>query len=138
MTIEQIELRKMLTQMLADNGINRETIVDFVKSIVEEKVEKAIYRTVHEVDIDGMVRGTVRETTKKALQEEVSKKVRSTLSSESISLECHESVPHLRQIGDIYECAECGGQFFIDMKALKDSDRKAPLCPYCGSRATGT
>lgn len=91
MTIEQIELRKMLAQMLADNGINRETIVDFVKEIVEEKVEKAIYRTVHEVDIDGMVRGTVRETTKRALQEEVSKKVRATLSSVSISLECHEA-----------------------------------------------
>ncbi len=97
MTIEQIELRKMLTQMLADNGINRETIVDFVKSIVEEKVEKAIYRTVHEVDIDGMVRGTVRETTKRALQEEVSKKVRATLSSVSISLECHE-VPRQREV----------------------------------------
>lgn len=97
MTIEQIELRKMLTQMLADNGINRETIVDFVKGIVEEKVEKAIYRTVHEVDIDGMVRGTVRETTKRALQEEVSKKVRATLSSVSISLECHE-VPKQREV----------------------------------------
>ena len=97
MTIEQIEVRKMLTQMLADNGINRETIVDFVKSIVEEKVEKAIYRTVHEVDIDGMVRGTVRETTKRALQEEVSKKVRATLSSVSISLECHE-VPRQREV----------------------------------------
>ena len=97
MTIEQIELRKMLTQMLADNGINRETIVDFVKSIVEEKVEKAIYRTVHEVDIYGMVRGTVRETTKRALQEEVSKKVRATLSSVSISLECHE-VPRQREV----------------------------------------
>ena len=91
MTIEQIELRKMLAQMLADNGIKRETIVGFVKEIVEEKVEKAIYRTVHEVDIDGMVRGTVRETTKRALQEEVSKKVRATLSSVSISLECHEA-----------------------------------------------
>ena len=91
MTIEQIELRKMLAQMLADNGINRETIVGFVKEIGEEKVEKAIYRTVHEVDIDGMVRGTVRETTKRALQEEVSKKVRATLSSVSISLECHEA-----------------------------------------------
>lgn len=91
MTIEQIELRKMLAQMLADNGINRETIADFVKEIVEEKVEKAIYCTVHEVDIDGMVRGTVRETTKRALQEEVSKKVRATLSSVSISLECHEA-----------------------------------------------
>lgn len=97
MTIEQIELRKMLTQMLADNGINRETIVDFVKEIVEEKVEKAIYRTVHEVDIDGMIRGTVRETTKRALQEEVSKKVRATLSSVSISLECHE-VPRQKEI----------------------------------------
>ena len=97
MTIEQIELRKMLAQMLADNGINRETIVGFVKEIVEEKVEKAIYCTVHEVDIDGMVRGTVRETTKKALQEEVSKKVRSTLSSVSISLECHE-VPRQREV----------------------------------------
>ena len=38
-----------------------------------------------------MVRGTVRETTKRALQEEVSKKVRATLSSVSISLECHEA-----------------------------------------------
>ncbi len=35
MTVEQIELRKILTQMLADNGINRETIVDFVKGIVD-------------------------------------------------------------------------------------------------------
>ena len=60
-------------------------------------MEKAIYRTVHEVDIDGMVRGTVRETTKRALQEEVSKKVRATLSSVSISLECHE-VPRQREV----------------------------------------
>lgn len=105
MTIEQIELRKMLTQMLADNGINRETIVDFVKGIVEEKVEKAIYRTVHEVDIDGMVRGTVRETTKRALQEEVSKKVRATLSSVSISLECHE-VPQQDELDAMREQLE--------------------------------
>lgn len=42
MTIEQIELRKILTQMLADNGINRETIKDFTKQIIEEKVEKSI------------------------------------------------------------------------------------------------
>lgn len=42
MTIEQIELRKILTQMLADNGINRETITDFVKEIMDEKIEKTI------------------------------------------------------------------------------------------------
>lgn len=42
MTIEQIELRKILTQMLADNGINRETIKDFTKQVINEKVDRAI------------------------------------------------------------------------------------------------
>ena len=42
MTVEQIELRKILTQMLADNGINRETLKDLVKEIIEEKVDKSI------------------------------------------------------------------------------------------------
>lgn len=106
MTIEQIELRKMLTQMLADNGINRETIVDFVKEIVNEKVEKAIYRTVHEIDIDGMVRGTVRETTKRALQEEVSRKVRATLSSVSISMACHEWPKQQQELESLYQRIE--------------------------------
>ena len=46
MTVEQIELRKILTQMLADNGINRETIVDFVKGIVDEKVDRAVERKI--------------------------------------------------------------------------------------------
>lgn len=42
MTIEEIELRKILTQMLADVGINRETLKDFVREIIEDKVEKSI------------------------------------------------------------------------------------------------
>ena len=42
MTVEQIELRKILTQMLADNGINRETLKDLVKEIIEEKVDKSL------------------------------------------------------------------------------------------------
>lgn len=42
MTVEQIELRKILSQMLADNSINRDTIGDIVKEIVNEKTEKVI------------------------------------------------------------------------------------------------
>ena len=41
MTIEQIELRKILTQMLADNGINRSTIKDFVKEVISEKIDNS-------------------------------------------------------------------------------------------------
>lgn len=90
MTVEQIELRKLLTQMLADNGINRETIVGFVKGIVDEKVEQAIYRALHERDIDYMVDRTIRQTVEKALQEAVSQKVRVAMSSVSVSIMCHE------------------------------------------------
>ena len=52
MTVEQIELRKILTQMLADNGINRETIKGFVEEIVSEKVDRAIDRIIHETNMD--------------------------------------------------------------------------------------
>ena len=46
--------------------------------------------TIEQIELQKMLTQTVRETTKRALQEEVSKKVRATLSSVSISLECHE------------------------------------------------
>ncbi|MBQ7293885.1 MAG: hypothetical protein IJW79_09125 [Clostridia bacterium] len=42
MTVEQIEIRKILNQMLADNGINRETIKDIIKDCIDERVDKAL------------------------------------------------------------------------------------------------
>jgi|GEM_PF-2368888 len=42
MTVEEIELRKILNQMLADVGINRETLKEMVKEILNEKIKKAI------------------------------------------------------------------------------------------------
>ena len=47
MTIEHLELRKILTQMLADNGITRETIRKVVTDIIDEKVEKAVKEAIH-------------------------------------------------------------------------------------------
>lgn len=90
MTVEQIELRRILTQMLADNDINRETIVGFVKDIIDDKVEKAIKQAVHETNIDGMVNSRVKEITTQTIREEIARKVRTTLGSVSISLQCHE------------------------------------------------
>jgi ferritin-like metal-binding protein YciE len=42
MTIEQIELRKILTQMLADQDINQITLRKMVEEILEEKIDKII------------------------------------------------------------------------------------------------
>lgn len=89
MTVEQIELRKILTQMLADNGINRETIKDFVGEIVSEKVDRAIQRIINETNVDALVNRTLQDTIEKSLSDEVSWKVRRAMGSVSISIECH-------------------------------------------------
>lgn len=89
MTVEQIELRKILTQMLADNGINRETIKGFVEEIVSEKVDRAIDRIIHETNMDSLVRTTIQNTINRTISDEVSWNVRRVLGRVSISIETH-------------------------------------------------
>lgn len=52
MTLEQIEIRKILNQMLADNGINRETIKDIIKDCIDERVDKALKHLENKSDGD--------------------------------------------------------------------------------------
>lgn len=91
MTVEQIELRKILTQMLADNGINRETIKGFVEEIVSEKVDRAIDRIIHETNMDSLMARQVQDTIRTTISDEVRWNVRRVLGSVSISIETHGS-----------------------------------------------
>lgn len=91
MTVEQIELRKILTQMLADNGINRETIKGFVEEIVSEKVDRAIDRIIHETNMDSLIARQVQDTIRTTISDEVRWNVRRVLGSVSISIEAHGS-----------------------------------------------
>lgn len=91
MTVEQIELRKILTQMLADNGINRETIKGFVEDIVSEKVDRAIDRIIHETNMDSLIARQVQDTIRTTISDEVRWNVRRVLGSVSISIETHGS-----------------------------------------------
>lgn len=91
MTVEQIELRKILTQMLADNGINRETIKGFVEEIVSEKVDRAIDRIIHETNMDSLIARQVQVTIRTTISDEVRWNVRRVLGSVSISIETHGS-----------------------------------------------
>ena len=81
MTIEQIELRKILTQMLADNGINRETIKDVVEEIVEEKVEKTLAHLVANGDgnFEDKVTHRIERLTNKFIEEEISDVARAAI-----------------------------------------------------------
>lgn len=91
MTVEQIELRKILTQMLADNGINRETIKGFVEEIVSEKVDRAIDRIIHETNMDSLIARMVQDTIRTTISDKVRWNVRRVLGSVSISIETHGS-----------------------------------------------
>ena len=87
MTVEQIELRKILSQMLADNGINRETIVPMVKDVITEKMDKAAKRVAEETNLDTMVRDIIRQEIAQAVRNEVRAKVKDCFSSISVSID---------------------------------------------------
>lgn len=95
MTIEQIELRKILSQMLADNGIKRESLKSIVNDILDEKIEKAVRQVINESNVAGIVNGKVDKISRRAIEDEVTNKVRRVLNCTSLSINCREPEPHV-------------------------------------------
>lgn len=77
MTVEQIELRRILNQMLADNGINRETIKDIIKECIDERVEKALRTLINQSDKEfDVLPDRIQKSMDKLLREEISNRAR--------------------------------------------------------------
>lgn len=81
MTVEQIEIRKILNQMLADNGINRETIKDIIKECIGERVDKALKHLENQSDgnfanIDGRIQGAIDKFVKQELEKQARDAIR--------------------------------------------------------------
>lgn len=87
MTVEQIELRKILSQMLADNGVNRETIMPMVKDVIAEKTDKAAKRIAEETNLDKLVYDIIREEIADAVRKEVRNKVNRCFTSIGVSVD---------------------------------------------------
>jgi hypothetical protein len=49
MTVEEIELRKVLKSMLAENGITRETLRAKVDEIINKKLEDIVNQSLHNI-----------------------------------------------------------------------------------------
>lgn len=79
MTIEQIELRKILTQMLADNGITRETIRKVVTDIIDEKVEKAVKEAIHNTPASLSIDSEIHKGVSKFVRDEIMSVARSEI-----------------------------------------------------------
>lgn len=87
MTVEQIELRKILSQMLADNGVNRETIMPMIKDVIAEKTDKAAKRIAEETNLDKLVYDIIREEIADAVRKEVRNKVNRCFTSIGVSVD---------------------------------------------------
>lgn len=86
--IERIMLRDAISQMLADNGINRETLVEMVKENIGEKVEKAMAKALHDcrVNYDSIVREQVSKTIRTEVRECVRETVREALRNTMVTV----------------------------------------------------
>lgn len=92
MTVEQIELRKILTQMLADNGINRETIADITREIIGEKVERSVENIVgKQTNMDNIIQRSCREMTEKYVKSEAYCHARNAFQNAKINVDVHYS-----------------------------------------------
>ena len=82
--IEKIMTRDAIAQLLADNGINRETIVQMVRDSIDEKVEKAVRVVLHDrgTNVDYLVENEI----KRSLSDTIGQAVRRSLSSTFISI----------------------------------------------------
>ncbi|WP_320990381.1 hypothetical protein [Hungatella sp.] len=127
MTVEQIELRKILSQMLADNGINRETLKEMVNEILDEKVEKAVSQVLKEGNIKGIVDGKIDNISRRVIQREIENKVRRVLDCTSLSINCREPEPGVFGLYMRW-CERTGNQFtaesyqeFLDQKDIDDN-----------------
>ena len=80
MTVEQIEIRKILNQMLADNGINRETIKDIIKDCIDERVDKALKHLENMSDGDfANIDGRIQRAIDKFVKQELEKQTREVI-----------------------------------------------------------
>lgn len=75
--------------MLADNGINRETIVPFVKEIIGDKVDASVKRIADQTNLYDMVQRSIHKEVSDAVRAEIRDKVRQCFSSISVSVDMH-------------------------------------------------
>ena len=55
MRVEEIAVRQEVRQMLSEAGINKNTLKDMVKEVLQEEIEKACKQALNEKDVDGIV-----------------------------------------------------------------------------------
>lgn len=76
MNVEQIAIRQEVRQMLNEAGINKNTLKDMVKDVLQEEVSKACRQAVNESDVDGAIARKINDGFGKIVREATRDEIR--------------------------------------------------------------
>ena len=71
MTVEQIALRQEVRQLLNEAGINKNTLKDIVKDVIEEELTKAVKQVMQEMNLIGAINQATSGNIQKLVREEL-------------------------------------------------------------------
>ena len=71
MTAEQIALRQEVRQLLNEAGINRNTLKDIVREVIDEELAKAVRQVMHEMNLTGVINQATNRNIQKVVREEI-------------------------------------------------------------------
>jgi len=80
--LERIAIRDAVSQMLADCGVNSQTLVAMLKNVIEEKAEKAVKSAFQKEELERLV----SRIASRELEKEISVAVRRVINCTVISI----------------------------------------------------
>lgn len=76
MRVEEIAVRQEVRQMLNEAGINKNTLKDMVKEVLQEEVSKACKQAFNESDVDGAIARKINDSFEKIIREATRNEIR--------------------------------------------------------------
>ena len=106
MTIEEIAIRREIRQILNEAGINKESLKEMAKELLQGELEKSVKRALSETNVRAMVYKTVnsyetRDTIKYAIKDalrdwvntiDIKMEIKDRLDNQSISKELNNTI----------------------------------------------
>ena len=81
MTVEQIAIRQEVRQMLTEAGINKNTMKEMAKQVLEEEMQKAIKQAIQEMDFDTKLNASFSRRIDDALRTEMRDQIKNRICS---------------------------------------------------------
>lgn len=76
MNVEQIAIRQEIRQMLNEAGINKNTLKDMVKEVLQEEVSKACKQAINESDVDSAIARKINDNFGRIVREATRDEIR--------------------------------------------------------------